>query len=297
MSASGWRCWLQFLVPVDLGFLAPFTLKSSRYKVEIVKLSIKWLLLCRVSIKWHLIGTEIQTNKWNGPQTIPLEKKNSFFSHCIVQMEAKQTVIKKQVIVTIKNKVIWMLQHIWPLYMLIKWGRNDYFIHFAINEHDGRAEKHNWSWEVFGGQNYSFHGVCFVLFFKREGDSEWWGAPEGEGERILSRLHTQHGAQHGTPSHDPEIMTWAEIKSWMLPFLFFKVYLRGRERGRGTKRERASECMSRRRRRGRGRSRLPTEQGAPCWTQSWEPGILTWAKGRCWSRWVPQVPHNFWLYI
>jgi len=35
-------------------------------------------------------------------------------------------------------------------------------------------------------------------------------------ERILSRLHVQHRAWRGARSHDPEIMTWAKIKSQML---------------------------------------------------------------------------------
>ena len=35
-------------------------------------------------------------------------------------------------------------------------------------------------------------------------------------ERILSKLHAQHRAQSGVPSHGREIMTGAEIKSWML---------------------------------------------------------------------------------
>jgi len=51
---------------------------------------------------------------------------------------------------------------------------------------------------------------------------------------FLSRLHTQHGAQHGAWTHDPEIKTWAEIKSLMLNWLrnpgtptyvYFKVIL------------------------------------------------------------------------
>ena len=37
-----------------------------------------------------------------------------------------------------------------------------------------------------------------------------------ETERILSRLHTQCGAQHRAQSYDPGIRTWAEIKSWVL---------------------------------------------------------------------------------
>ena len=31
----------------------------------------------------------------------------------------------------------------------------------------------------------------------------------------LSRLHTQHGVQPGAGTQDPEIKTWAKIKSWM----------------------------------------------------------------------------------
>ena len=40
-------------------------------------------------------------------------------------------------------------------------------------------------------------------------------------ERILSRLYAQHGLQHGAWSHNPEIMTWAEIKSRMLSQLSY----------------------------------------------------------------------------
>ena len=49
--------------------------------------------------------------------------------------------------------------------------------------------------------------ICFVLV--------WGGRGRGR-ERILSRLHTQHGAQHRAQSHDPEITASAEIKSQML---------------------------------------------------------------------------------
>ena len=38
---------------------------------------------------------------------------------------------------------------------------------------------------------------------------------EGEGKRILSRFHAQHRAGPGAQSHDPEIKTWAKIKSQM----------------------------------------------------------------------------------
>ena len=36
------------------------------------------------------------------------------------------------------------------------------------------------------------------------------------GERILSRLHTQYRAGCRVQSHNPEIMTQVEIKSWTL---------------------------------------------------------------------------------
>ena len=39
---------------------------------------------------------------------------------------------------------------------------------------------------------------------------------ERERERILSRFHTLYRAQCGAQSHDPEIMTLAEIKSQTL---------------------------------------------------------------------------------
>ena len=42
--------------------------------------------------------------------------------------------------------------------------------------------------------------------------------------------------------------------------------------------------------RGRGRSRLFTEQGARCGAQSQDPGIVTWAKGRCLTDCATQVP-------
>jgi len=54
------------------------------------------------------------------------------------------------------------------------------------------------------------HKSFFFFFFKREGERGEW---VGEGERLLNRLHAQRGAQHRARSHNPEIMTWAEIKS------------------------------------------------------------------------------------
>ena len=39
-------------------------------------------------------------------------------------------------------------------------------------------------------------------------------------KRITSWLLSEHGAQHGARSHDPEIMTWAKIKSQTLTDLY-----------------------------------------------------------------------------
>ena len=41
----------------------------------------------------------------------------------------------------------------------------------------------------------------------------------GGGKRIWSRLHTDHRAQLGAPSHDSETMTWAKTKSKTLNWL------------------------------------------------------------------------------
>lgn len=41
---------------------------------------------------------------------------------------------------------------------------------------------------------------------------------------MSSRLPVQHGAQHETLSHDPEIMTGAAIKSWTLVPLQMSVF-------------------------------------------------------------------------
>ena len=41
---------------------------------------------------------------------------------------------------------------------------------------------------------------------------------------------------------------------------------------------------------GRGRSRLPTEQGVRYGAWSQDPGITTWAKGRCLTDWATQAP-------
>ena len=50
-------------------------------------------------------------------------------------------------------------------------------------------------------------------FFLRERVSR---GERGQSERISSRLHAGQGARCGTQSHDPEIVTWAKIKSQRL---------------------------------------------------------------------------------
>ena len=45
------------------------------------------------------------------------------------------------------------------------------------------------------------------FFFSPERERAQWVGTEGEGERISSRLHAEHGTPWGTQSHDPEIMT------------------------------------------------------------------------------------------
>ena len=42
------------------------------------------------------------------------------------------------------------------------------------------------------------------------------GGRQRDKERILSRLPTEQGAQHGAPFQDPEIMTQTKIKSQLL---------------------------------------------------------------------------------
>ena len=125
----------------------------------------------------------------------------------------------------------------------------------------------------------SILSIKFVFVFRereraraRDSMCKWLGRDRERGrERILSRIWAWHGAW----SHNPEIMTWAEIKSQTLnwlshpgaPQLTFKkdlfIYLREREReseGRG---------------RGREISRLYTRHWAGCGAQSRDPGIMT----------------------
>ena len=54
---------------------------------------------------------------------------------------------------------------------------------------------------------------------ERDREREWGRGAEGETERILSRSHAQCRGWCGAWSHDPGIITWAEIKSWMLNWL------------------------------------------------------------------------------
>ena len=56
---------------------------------------------------------------------------------------------------------------------------------------------------------YHFNSLLHFFFFFWESVREC----AGEGQRILSRLHTQCAVQCGARSHHHEIMTWAEIKS------------------------------------------------------------------------------------
>ena len=57
----------------------------------------------------------------------------------------------------------------------------------------------------------------YFFFFEKEIEKERWerGSERGR-EKILSKLHTQHGALNRALSHNCEIMTWGEIKSQML---------------------------------------------------------------------------------
>lgn len=69
------------------------------------------------------------------------------------------------------------------------------------------------------GRALSFHNLFFVVVFLREGErKKEKDREEGRSgrERILSRFHVQHEPWPGAWSQDPEITSWAEIKSQML---------------------------------------------------------------------------------
>ena len=80
----------------------------------------------------------------------------------------------------------------------------------------GKASKHFFSFRKH---------MCMV--------SEW-----GRG-RILSRCHAPRRVYHGTQCHDPEIMTWAQIRSWMLTWLSYP----GVPHGKACKRLLRASCM------------------------------------------------------
>ena len=61
--------------------------------------------------------------------------------------------------------------------------------------------------------NQTFKNI-YLLTWERERARTSRG--EGEKERILSRFHSQHGVQCRAQSHDPGIMTWAEIMNQRL---------------------------------------------------------------------------------
>ena len=65
---------------------------------------------------------------------------------------------------------------------------------------------------------YHVHKLLLFINFLRERVQGRRGGAEGKGkrERILSRFHTQHRPQGGPRSHNPEIMTYAKIKSQTL---------------------------------------------------------------------------------
>lgn len=52
----------------------------------------------------------------------------------------------------------------------------------------------------------SLRGVILIYYF---GEHRSRGGAAGEGERIPSSLHVERGVWHGSWSHAPEIMTWA----------------------------------------------------------------------------------------
>ena len=56
----------------------------------------------------------------------------------------------------------------------------------------------------------------FVEFFKGFIKEKEYERKQGQRENLSSRLCTECGAQWGSLSQDPEIMTWAKIQSWLL---------------------------------------------------------------------------------
>lgn len=80
--------------------------------------------------------------------------------------------------------------------------------------------------KLFGPNMQRWGKKCAALIYIRERDrTSKWGEGqreekererERESERILSRLPAERRAWHGPWCQDPEIMIWAETKSWHL---------------------------------------------------------------------------------
>ena len=100
--------------------------------------------------------------------------------------------------------------------------QNNFLILYQIPSHSSRLTSSSSLQPDYPCSQSSQHDiypsifVClFLLEKERAQESSGREGTEGEGKRILSRLHTQCRAQ----SHNPEIMTWAEIKSLPLNWL------------------------------------------------------------------------------
>ena len=85
----------------------------------------------------------------------------------------------------------------------------------------------------------SFNTLLFILIFQILFVFIWeteharacrgW-VVEGQREKVLSRLHAEHGVWRGAPSHDAEIAIWAETRSksrtdWATPVLPTSLYM------------------------------------------------------------------------
>ena len=82
---------------------------------------------------------------------------------------------------------------------------------------DWKTLKKTWlnrRYSMFMDQKISFFLMFIYLFWERQSVNR--EGAEREGDRIPSRLHTQHGAQCGLKPTNREIMTWFEIKSHTL---------------------------------------------------------------------------------
>ena len=104
--------------------------------------------------------------------------------------------------------------------VLMFYHQNNRIVHKSIKHHS-ELNHHNITFNSF---YINFLEILFIYLFERErvhgssGEGSWWGKSRG-GRRGTSRLHPEYGAWHGAQSHDPKIMTWAEIKSQTLTWL------------------------------------------------------------------------------